>query len=241
MNKSLISVLTIGTFFVSGAFAEDVVIDTPNAWNYSNIFTTEADYNMYYTGAESQPVKFGALNSDKNYVLKSLTLKPAGTSISGQSSTNPSIWYAASNYTFNVDAVSGEDVVFSNETTAAFQHLVGTSMTIQKAEGNEDSTAVAVINGGNAQFNIDVGGGSAPASLYVLANTNFKTNLGTKTASVIGGGSTITVGNNSTFTTNGVMYYKDGTDTKKSGLVVDEGSIYTANNQTIFGTYTPVI
>lgn len=37
--------------------------------------------------------------------------------------------------------------------------------------------------------------------------------MGTKTASVIGGGSTITVGNNSTFTTNGVMYYKDGTDT----------------------------
>lgn len=59
MNKSLISVLTIGTFFVSGAFAEDVVIDTPNAWNYSNIFTTEADYNMYYTGAESQPENLG--------------------------------------------------------------------------------------------------------------------------------------------------------------------------------------
>lgn len=38
-----------------------------------------------------------------------------------------------------------------------------------------------------------------------------------------------------------LMAVKDGTDTKKSGLVVDEGSIYTANNQTIFGTYTPFI
>ena len=188
-------------------FATDLVVSTANS--ITSFPDSKDDVNVYYTGptaaGDAGRARLGAANINVHYNVKSITLKGAGVAVPGTDTTanDPSIWNTLGNYDIDIASAEGDCYAFKNESQGYLSHQMG-AITIKNSVA--DSTATAIIDGGNRVFTF-LGGGHITQypTLSIQTNTKLTTTSTSAQALFFSNASRLNVSNNSTFTIDAAM------------------------------------